>query len=378
MNTIIKTVLKKGKNNNVNKNPAYKKITKVVNKTNFRSKRLHMQQSIMPRANKFNSNFSIDQKLHYRNLRDPWGAVDARWYRENAGATRTAKPITSFKLLTNPTGNFVLLFDPDFCSGTGTQTTAFLYCNDVTLTGATQLSGAVFQSGPPASSPVPPASTVLRTRLVSAGIKATVKLSALNNVGTILTCDDYGDLIPSNTNLSIALGAVGNLGLYTQFQNVLQGNNGRKIDIIGEVAEVCWTWYPMDPTAEIFNDLGQDVGETGSTSNSSGCSPKAVIAFEALNNGAQTTIEFEIVWNFEYVSNPIATPWIGSGGKGIGQSEHIKVIDMLSLEPHISMTRDELQNLQADLSNDILNFPEARKTGIYTKQLPTNKVAMYQ
>lgn len=364
-----KTQLKNNNNANVKK-VVKKEVKKDINKllnNQIRDRHKQIQIREFPSTIKSqrpvyaNKSFTTQQLLHYRNIMDPWGAKEARWYQDNAGVTRTAKPITTFKLTSNSLGNLLVMFDPDFCNTSAGGLTNFFYVNDSTLTGLTQLNTAIYQTPGAGSAPLPPANTVSRIRLVSAGIKATVKLSELNMVGTAFVCDDYGDLLGAATSSTTLPAAdVGNMPLYTVFANVIQGNNGYKRDISSIDNCVYWTWYPMDPTAEVFNDPATDVAEIGEGNSgvpsfsSAGSSPKMVIAFESLSNGAATVVEFEIVWNFEYVGNPIAVPWIGGGGVGIPQLDHIQVMDKIRTEhPHGSMSTDQYLDVIQDLSSHV-------------------------
>lgn len=352
MEKVVKTTTTKTKPTGRKRNTRTLRGTKTSRRTGLKRKnrpnqKLVKRQGITLGGFRSNKNFTKDQKLHLRNILDPWNAVDARWYRENGGETRTAKPKTTFKINTNAGGNLLIYFDPDYASTNGANTN-FAFCNDVTLTGSTQVVLPLYSTGPVASVAVPPATTVLRLRLVSAAIKATVKLSALNNVGTIFACDDYGDMaaLPVNILGTVNPTSIGpTMSTYSVFQQVLQGNSGRKVDIIGQVAEIYWTWYPMDPTAEIYTEIEKDVGEFPATG-SAGGSPKCVIAFEALNNGNTTSIEFEIVWNYEYLAYPQAAPWIGRGNRGLGKTEHTEIVDFLSSRDHGAMTAEEMQSIQ--------------------------------
>jgi hypothetical protein len=280
-------------------------------------------------AKQFFANFNSDQLKYYNNLINPWEAKEARLPRMIDIYSKCAKPKTTFKLTTNATGNMLIYFDPDFVSDVTTLRTAFLYNNSVIIDGSTPATGANYSSGPISSVPIPPVGLVYKTRLVSAAIKATPKLSALNNVGTIIKCVDYGDYTPSAPLTIGTLVASTSVQAYSVFANALQGTGGCKYDLIGENVSVTSTWFPADPAQSIFIDSGGYLVDNNARE--AGGSPKIVMCFEALNNGAATTIEFEIVWNIEYLAQPASQPWLGGGGQGP------KALDAMLVHDHVSI-----------------------------------------
>jgi len=302
------------------------------------------------------SSFNKDCSQHIINLMDPWAANEARWFRDQLGKTHTAKPITSFKITSNSAGNLMVYFDPDFANPSTGSYTSFVYNSDGTLSGSASLATATYTPGPIGSCVVPPGNTVLRLRLVSCGVKATVKLSELNMVGTVYTCYDYGDSIPA-----VAGGgeqAAANFGpspqIYSLFQNCIQ-NGGTKRDITAKDNSVIMTWFPMDPTAEVFLDPGASIAENGTdpvdSIPTSGGSPKMVFCFEALGNGTTTTVEFEIVWNFEYLSNPVATPWVGGASNGIAKNVHENIKSIVLQNMKTSYNEEEYNEMESILSH---------------------------
>lgn len=285
-----------------------------------------------------NQNYGSSVRAHYMNLLDPWNASEARLPRVFDTYTNTAKVHNAFNLQSNASGNLLIYFDADYVNANGNTNTTFFYNNDATLVGNAPLATSTYKSGAAASVPTPPATTVLKTRLVSAAIKATVKLSALNNVGTIYTCIDYGDYAVQAQSAS-GLAVSTNIQNYANFANILSSNGGKKIDIIGDVASIYMNWYPVDPFAEVFIDPGSELLD--SNSSEVGGDPRFVMGFESLNNGASTKVEFEIVWNIEYLANPIAKPWLGAGSFGINSTDHTLILDGIKNNSQSSMTESE-------------------------------------
>jgi hypothetical protein len=328
---MIKEINKKKNNNKKRINKQHKKEIKKEVRDIFGKERLATTQQIEnvrsdfynTRQDKYNSStraltYKKFDKLskaqeheYYRNLMFPWTAKDARLPRMLDIFSNTAQPRSIFRLSTNALGNMMIYFDPNF-TGLGTYT-GFSYCNDVTLDGQTLITTGLYKGGPATSAPTPPANTALKCRLVSAAINASVKLSSLNNVGTIVTCHDYGDysLIPVASAGTNQLAAVQQ---YTVFSNAIQGNGAHKVDVRGDIVSTSMKWFPVDPLSAVFVDVGEDLIDNAG--HEAGGSPRLVFCFESLNNGATTVVEFEIVWNIEYLPTPAAKPWVGVGSQG--------------------------------------------------------------
>jgi hypothetical protein len=203
---------------------------------------------------------------YIRDLLDPWNAQDARLPATCNQFSNTAQIKSDFVLQTNTLGNLYMYFDPDFCSSPTTVQTSFLYNLAATLTGNTILTTATYNTGPNSSVPIPPALTVLKSRLVSAAIKVTPKVAAINITGTIFACFDYGDYIPQGTAIAATSASNANQESYTLFSNILDGNGGKKFDIgigQGQSSSVFMTWYPVDPISSVFVDAGDYVVDSG-------------------------------------------------------------------------------------------------------------------
>jgi hypothetical protein len=268
-------------------------------------------------------------------LLDPWNAQDARLPSTINIFSNCAKVKSDFQLVTNVSGALFAYFDPDFCaSAVGTSQTSFLFFNQqyssgsVAYTGNVVVTAATYSTGPGGSVPVPPASTVFKTRLVSAAIKVTPKISALNTVGTIFACFDYGDYAPLNINQTND-SANATQQEYTNFTNILNGNGGKKYDIGigGDLAtSVYMTWYPVDPLSAVFIDSGDYIVDNNL--DEAGGDPKFVLGFQGFP--ASSNIDVQIVWNIEYLANPIAKPWLGMGGQGVSKLQSLQAESVLA------------------------------------------------
>jgi hypothetical protein len=263
----------------------------------------------------------------FQNLIDPWNARDARLPRMINTYSNVAHVRQDFTLQTNALGNLLVYFDSDFVTTATLGTTSFLYNNDVTLTGGTNITTAVNKAGPTASAVFPPGSVCNKYRLVCAAIKATVKLSELNIVGTVQTCYDYGDYDPqvcSATTLATTIFPA----VYGNFANVLNGNGGCKQDITGNRGSVYMNWFPVDPLAEVYITPAAQIEDD--TATEAGGDPRFVMAFSALSNGAVTTVDFEVVWNIEYLAQPTIKAWLGDGAAGPSKYDHTAIMDIIN------------------------------------------------
>jgi hypothetical protein len=260
----------------------------------------------------------VDKYIH--DLLDPWNAQDARLPASCNQFSNCAQIKSDFTLNANVSGNLWMYFDPDFCANPTTVLTSFLYCNNAALSGNAPLTGAVYNTGPLSSVPVPPATTVLKTRLVSAAIKVTPKVAALTITGTIFACFDYGDYMPLTPNITGDSAYNANQQSYTLFSNILDGNGGKKFDIgigKGQSSSVYMTWYPVDPISAVFVDAGDFVVDSGG--DEAGGDPKFVLALSGFPSTAACDVQ--IIWNIEYLASTIAKPWLGVGGQGIYKSD---------------------------------------------------------
>jgi hypothetical protein len=261
--------------------------------------------------NKNARNYQMDKYIC--DLLDPWNAQDARLPAAINIFSNCAKVKSDFQLTCNASGNLFIYFDPDYCASATSGLTAFFFCNQTGLNGQTVQTGAVYNTGGTASVPIPPATTVLKYRLVSAAIKVTSKTSALNVVGTVFACFDYGDYVPTATTTATTVSTT--TQEYTNFSNILNGNGGKKFDIgIGKElsSSIFLTWYPVDPSSAIFVDAGDFLIDSGS--DEAGGDPKFVLGFQGFP--ASSTMDVQIIWNIEYLANPQAKAWIGMGGQG--------------------------------------------------------------
>jgi len=336
-----------------------KLFSKALNPYNGVPRRLGQNRAI--KSSDFTRNWNKQQYEYYANLMDPWNARDARLPARIDTYSKTAKPKTTFKINTNTAGNLMVYFDPDYVANPSSLSTAFFYCNNSALDGATAIPPTAldFNTGPVSSVPLPPASIVYKYRLVSAGIKATPKLSALNNVGTVIKCVDYGDYAPMTPGL-MNVATSTSVATYTVFQNALQGTGGKKFDLIGESVSVCSIWFPADPAQSIYIDAGDFLVDN--VGHEAGGSPKLVMCFEALNGGALTSIEFEIVWNIEYLAPPQTQPWLGAGGQGPKATEAAEVHNHLTMADFPSAKTKE--NLAYDKDFERMMHDLTDKSGI--------------
>jgi hypothetical protein len=216
--------------------------------------------------------------------------------------SNTAKIRTYATLTTNASGFLVLYFDPAFINDVSTGKTALYYSNNVAIDGVTNVNN--FSTG--IAAPIPPADTVLKYRLVSAGLKIVPKVSALNYVATALACLDYGDYTPSPA-LVASTTVPSSINRYTTFSNVINGTGGAKYDLSNPGQAIYYNWYPSDPYSDIYLDVGDFVNDNAG--HEIGGSPRFVFAVQDLPAAAK--VDIEMVWNVEYLPNPIAKPWLG-------------------------------------------------------------------
>ncbi len=273
----------------------------------------------------FKRNYGLSKNQHLMNLLDPWNATGAKLPQIGDIYSNVAKVRTYFNLTANANGYFLAIFDPSYIASAKASgvLTAFNYCRDASLNGSTAITGAnLWNYGPIGSVPLPPLNTVLKARLVCAGMKVVPKISTLNYVATAITCIDYSD---SQIGLaSSAFTATTEHAGYGVFANVMYGNGGRKFDLTPTTGNnsIYFNWYPTDPLAEVFIDQGEEIVDIDG--HEAGGFQKFVIAFQDLPPNA--TIDFEIVWNIEYLCNPIAKPWAGVLNNPVSRMDHEDVM----------------------------------------------------
>jgi hypothetical protein len=242
-------------------------------------------------------------------LLDPWGACGLRLPNIMSQPTSTAKPKADFTIVANTT-YALFIFDPAFCSNTGQGAFAYVpSTGNATLNGATTISGTTaWVFGPQASVPNPPANTFDKVRLVSAAMKVTLKASALNLIGTAFTCISYGNLPFANINAVANSTVFPDFNQYGNFSNILSGIGGRKYDLVGENCSFYMNWYPMDPIAETFMHLNDELFD--SASDEVGAFQKFVVGLSNMPSGQ--LIDIELVWNWETLCNGSTQQWISS------------------------------------------------------------------
>lgn len=264
-------------------------------------------------------------------LLDPWSAVNAKLPSIGETCTSTAHYKTYVNLTANASGNLCIYFDPDYINASaGTYSTLF-YCNNSALDGVTPVSGAGLWTTSVAA-PTPPATTVLKYRLVSAGMKIVPKMSNLNYVATALCCLDYGDIVP--TGALSACTPTSAQAAYTTFLNALNQVGGVKYDLAATGQAIYFNWYPTDPYSEIFIDPADYVVDN--QNHEIGGSPKFVCCLQDLY--ASSKVDVEIVWNIEYLPTPTAKPWLGiTPGSSMtpSQLDQLRTMDL----PKISLGR---------------------------------------
>jgi hypothetical protein len=290
----------------------------------------------------FKRNYTLSRNQHLMNLLDPWNATGAKLPQIGDIYSNVAKVRSYFNLTANANGYFLAVFDPSYIASakaSGTLT-AFNYCRNATLNGSTAITGTnLWNYGPVGSVPMPPLNTVLKARLVCAGMKVVPKISTLNYVATAITCIDYSD---SQIGLATtAFTATDEHANYGVFANVMYGNGGKKFDLTPTTGNnaIYFNWYPTDPLAEVFIDQGEEIVDIDG--HEAGGFQKFVIAFQDLP--ASATIDFEIVWNIEYLCNPIAKPWAGVLNNPVSRMDHEEVMN-------------ELQNMGVPIDTDTFNL----------------------
>jgi len=294
-----------------------------------------------------------------KNFFNPWTAVKAKYPSYGDTSSTTARPGSTFNLVTNASGNLVMVFDPTYV-GAGSFS-AFAYNNRSGLDGSS-ITAATWTGGPVSSAPLPPISTFDKMRLVCAGIKATVNQSSLNIVGTAYTCVMYGDLTPVGVN--VLNSSVPDGDTYQVFANILNGNRGMKFDIDNNHTNVLSVWLPTDPLSEVFlhpNDYIND-----QAGHPAGGFAKFVIAFQGLP--ANSPVNIDVVWNFENLATGNARAWLQSDSKGPLRKDHEGALDHVT--KHIgdksAFTQKELDSyMQAlDIGRE---FPVAPQNRVNSK-----------
>jgi len=268
---------------------------------------------------------------HLMNLLDPWGAVNAKLPQVGDSCSNTAKVKSFFNVTANATGKLLMYFDPDFCNSSSSTLTAFIYHNDNSLSGGSVITTSTYSSGGTGSAPIPPSTTVLKTRLVCCGMKITPKVSNLNYVATALACTDYGDYSLSAMSTT-ALAQPANVQAYTLFSNVMNGNGAVKYNFSNPGQSVVFRWFPIDPISDIYKDAGNYMVDNASKD--AGGSARFVVAFQDLP--ANAPVDVEIVWNIEYLSAPQAKAWLGYTPPAVSDIEHIMVKGEVKAQPQIS------------------------------------------
>jgi hypothetical protein len=311
-------------------------VTKKVNSMTLKKKKTNKKPisrkkaTIMtPQIMKALSTQKKQSIQHILNIMDPWSAVDAKLPQIGENYSNTAKVKSYFNLACNATGRLFLYADLNYVNSASGGNTAFTFNSDSSLNGSTVLTGATYTGGPTNSVPTPPSTTVLKTRLVSAAMKVTPKASSQTYVGTLVSCVDYGDY-----NL-LAQGAVtatqvSNVTQYTAFANILNGNGGKKYDLFNPGQSVYFNWYPVDPLSDVFIDAGNYIVDNNAKD--AGGSPRFVCALQDFPAG--TPVDIEIVWNIEYLSSPVAKPWLGYT-QPVGMKEFDNIMQNITSDMYI-------------------------------------------
>lgn len=262
-------------------------------------------------------------RRHMMNILDPWEAKNAKLPNSYEIYSRASKVKSSFTLLANAGGNLLAAFDPDYLSSTGVSTT-FMYNNSSGLNG-TAINTFTWNSVVAGGQPVCPTATFTKARLVSAGIVATVKLSALNIVGTAFTCIAY-----ENSNLvtsGLIANTAGNADMdnYQNFTNIENGPGGKKFDITDHCPSVNLIWKPVDPLSLTFLAPGGEIMDN--VGKEAGAYQKFIIAFSGL--AASAPILFDVVENWELVTYGSATAWVGGTLSGVPSNDiHSNTLDL--------------------------------------------------
>jgi len=267
---------------------------------------------------------------YYAALIDPWSANGVKLPQIGENYSCTAKVVSYFSLPASTNGTFFMYFDPNFIASAGNYKTSFLYNNSASLTGASAIS-SLYTAGTTATMATVPSSLVSKCRLVSAAMKVIPKISMLNLVGTALACVDYGDYdlyTPSSQVASLSLP----LWSFTSFSNIRSAAGGVKYDLTPTDQSVFFNWYPVDPLSDVFVDAGNYMVDNNSKD--AGGSPRWVLGLQDLPSGAM--IDFEIVWNIEYLPQPTLRPWLGSSPLAPTISEFDDAKDRLALQKLIS------------------------------------------
>jgi hypothetical protein len=254
-------------------------------------------------------------KKHLRDLMSPFNAKDARLPSFYENYSSAVKIKSSFTLVTNAGGFLTITIDPDYLPST-TQST-YMYNNDVSLNGVTATT-TTWKNLPLNCQPVAPTGTFSKYRLVSAGLKATVKLSSNNIVGTAYSCIAY-----ENIAIGIANAASQNNPNYDQYNNystMENGNSGNKFDITGEHTSVSLIWLPVDNLSATFLAIGGEIDDQ--LGNEAGAYQKWVMGFSGLP--ATTNIMFDICLNWEVIPTGANQAWVG------GSNEYAPTIEQHS------------------------------------------------
>ena len=283
------------------------------------------------------------------NLLDPWNAVNAKLPQIGDSFSNTAKVKSYFNLTANAGGYLMLYFDPNYVASASSYT-AFCYTNHSSLNGSTTLAGSYWYGGPTNSVPSPPSSTVLKTRLVSAGMKVVPKISNMNYVATALACLDYGDygLLPPGITLTTQNA---NVAQYTSFANIINGCGSQKYDLSNTGQSVYFNWYPVDPLSDIYIDVGNYMIDNATKD--AGGSPRFVLGLQDLP--ANAPVDIEIVWNIEYLAAPTMKSWLGYSPPGMSNSQFLQIKDALEKNEKIKLTS----------SGEIIRFNPNSKGGIW-------------
>jgi hypothetical protein len=250
----------------------------------------------VPSTHAINPMTLAQKNLYFRSLINPF---DYCVKRPSYGTEETAMAHlrSFFTLQTNASGNLLVYFDPQYATAAQANTT-FIYCNDVTMTNITTISGAVYKS---AGTPSTPASVanMERWRLNSGALQACVKVSALNIIGSVIvahTCVPVDVVAPSSPTVTFA-----SLNQFTVASGLLQYAHAKEYNINNLESAYQSNWHPVDPSDSIFTNPGGYMVDN--TTGDAGASPKILMYFYGLP--ATSNIEFRIVWNIEYV--PVTT-----------------------------------------------------------------------
>jgi hypothetical protein len=308
MQTTLKTEVQKDKaklKRDKKKLNKAQKLTRINNKsvrikTNPITLKMNQDQEMM----KAYSNLKNQNLKYLTNLLNPWSAINAKLPQIGNQSSNTAKVKTYFTITSNATGFLVLYFNPRFVQQTGTTNTAFLFNNAATLDGVSLLSPTTWTGGQAA--PITPANTVLKWRLVSSGMKVVPKVSALNYVATAISCLDYAD------TTTVLAGSTLNpipstINQYLVYNNTINGNGALKFDLSNPGQAIYYNWFPSDPLSDIYIDAGELIADN--FGHEAGGSPKFVLSLQDLPPSSK--VDVEIVWNIEYLANPVAKPWLG-------------------------------------------------------------------